>query len=93
MDRSSRTVNGSLGAAIIFPLLVLLLVAFFLRIYHLAGAPPGMHFDEGANGVDALRVWQGVTPLFFPANNGREPLYIYPVSYTHLDVYKRQVYN
>ncbi|MBE2239731.1 MAG: glycosyltransferase family 39 protein [Caldilineaceae bacterium] len=80
MDRSSRTVNGSLGAAIIFPLLVLLLVAFFLRIYHLASAPPGMHFDEGANGVDALRVWQGVTPLFFPANNGREPLYIYLTS-------------
>ncbi|MCB9123937.1 MAG: SUMF1/EgtB/PvdO family nonheme iron enzyme [Caldilineaceae bacterium] len=47
---------------------------FFLRAYRLDIAPPGLHFDEGANGVDALRIWQGVTPLFFPANNGASRL-------------------
>ena len=60
--------------------LLLFLAAFFLRVYRLDVAPPGLHFDEGANGVDTLRIWQGVTPLFFPANNGREPLYIYLLS-------------
>lgn len=80
MDRSSHTTQGRPAAIIILPLLALLLIAFFLRVYNLDVAPPGLHFDEGANGTDALRVWQGVTPLFFPENNGREPLYIYLVS-------------
>ena len=80
MDRSSYTTQGRPAAVIVLPLLALLLIAFFLRVYNLDVAPPGLHFDEGANGTDALRVWQGVTPLFFPDNNGREPLYIYLVS-------------
>ncbi len=80
MDRSSHTAQGRPAAVIILPLLALLLAAFFLRVYRLDVAPPGLHFDEGANGTDALRIWQGVTPLFFPDNNGREPLYIYLVS-------------
>lgn len=80
MDRSSHTTQGRPAAIIVLPLLALLLIAFFLRVYNLDVAPPGLHFDEGANGTDALRVWQGVTPLFFPENNGREPLYIYLAS-------------
>ena len=60
-------------------LLVFLLVAFFLRISDLDIAPPGIHFDEGANGVDALRIGDGITPVFFAENNGREPLFIYLV--------------
>lgn len=80
MDRSSHTTQGRPAAIIVLPLLALLLLAFFLRVYNLDVAPPGLHFDEGANGTDALRVWQGVTPLFFPENNGREPLYIYLAS-------------
>jgi 4-amino-4-deoxy-L-arabinose transferase-like glycosyltransferase len=80
MDRSSHTAQGRPAAVIILLLLALLLIAFFLRVHRLDVAPPGLHFDEGANGTDALRVWQGVTPLFFPDNNGREPLYIYLVS-------------
>lgn len=80
MDRSSHTTQGRPAAVIVLPLLALLLVAFFVRVYNLDVAPPGLHFDEGANGTDALRVWQGVTPLFFPENNGREPLFIYLLS-------------
>lgn len=80
MDRSSHTAQGRPAAVIVLSLLALLLVAFFLRVYRLDVAPPGLHFDEGANGTDALHVWRGVTPLFFPDNNGREPLYIYLVS-------------
>ncbi|HHW87022.1 MAG TPA: glycosyltransferase family 39 protein [Chloroflexi bacterium] len=72
--------QGRPAAIMTLLLLTLLLVAFCLRVYRLDVAPPGLHFDEGANGTDALRVWQGVTPLFFPENNGREPLYIYLVS-------------
>lgn len=55
-------------------------LAFVMRFYRLGELPPGLHFDEGYNGLDSwsltqlpLREW----PLFFTANNGREPLYIY----------------
>ena len=39
--------------------------------------PPGLHFDEAANGIDALDVLAGARSIFFERNNGREPLSIY----------------
>lgn len=39
--------------------------------------PPGLYRDEAFNGLDALDVLDGRHALFFPANNGREPAYIY----------------
>jgi 4-amino-4-deoxy-L-arabinose transferase-like glycosyltransferase len=58
-------------------LLLALLVAALLRFWQLDQAPPGLYRDEAFNGLDALKVLKGSHPLFFPANNGREPLYIY----------------
>lgn len=56
------------------------LLAFLVRFYRLADFPPGLHYDEAFNGLDAyallstpLRQW----PLFFTGNFGREPLFIY----------------
>jgi 4-amino-4-deoxy-L-arabinose transferase-like glycosyltransferase len=52
-------------------------VALLLRLAFLDRLPPGLYHDEAYNGLDALHVLQGYTPLFFEANHGREPLFIY----------------
>ena len=55
-------------------------LAFAFRYYRLADMPPGLHYDEAFNGIDAaallatpLRQW----PIFFTGNFGREPLFNY----------------
>ena len=58
-------------------LLLALIVALILRFYRLGDIPLGLYRDEAINGLDALKVLQGEHAFFFPANNGREPLYIY----------------
>ncbi len=55
----------------------LTLVAGLLRATALDQVPPGLYRDEAYNGLDALQVLEGERPIFFPANNGREPLFIY----------------
>jgi len=58
--------------------LLIALIAFFTHLYRLGDLWPVPYFDPAYNGLDALRVIQrGVTPLFFPSNGGREPLFIY----------------
>lgn len=52
-------------------------MAALLRFWQLGELPPGLYRDEAYNGLDALEVLQGNRPLFFTANNGREPAYIY----------------
>ncbi len=61
-------------------LLLALLLAAGLRLYRLGEWPPGPYRDEAYNGLDALNVLRGDLALFFPANNGREPFYIYLVA-------------
>lgn len=51
--------------------------ALAVRFWQLDALPPGVYRDEAINGLDALRVIAGERPIFFTANNGREPLYIY----------------
>jgi 4-amino-4-deoxy-L-arabinose transferase-like glycosyltransferase len=58
-------------------LLFAVAVAAILRFWRLGEIPPGLYRDEAFNGLDALRVLAGEHALFFPANNGREPAYIY----------------
>ncbi|MBC7261251.1 MAG: glycosyltransferase family 39 protein, partial [Chloroflexi bacterium] len=55
-------------------------LAALLRLYALNRLPPGLYHDEAYNGLDALSVIQGARPIFFEANNGREPLFIYLVA-------------
>jgi 4-amino-4-deoxy-L-arabinose transferase-like glycosyltransferase len=53
----------------------------FLRLYRIAEIPPGLHFDEAFQGVMARGLLAGDSlPLFFPANQGEEPLAIYLVA-------------
>ena len=73
------------------PILALMLIAGTLRFYELGAWPPGLYHDEAYNGLDALRVLAGDRPLYFAANHGREPLFIYLVSLS-VDWLGRSVY-
>ena len=61
-------------------ILAIIAVGAYLRFRNLGQIPPGLHFDEAANGMDGLNVWKGQLHVFFPANNGREPLFLYLVA-------------
>ncbi len=59
-------------------LIGVMMLAATLRLWRLDILPPGLFFDEAYNGFDAREVLlSGQWPLFFPGNNGREPLFIY----------------
>ncbi|HKZ68571.1 MAG TPA: glycosyltransferase family 39 protein, partial [Anaerolineales bacterium] len=60
--------------------LLALVVGAALRFYALGELPHGLYHDEAYYGLDALDVLNGARPIYFPANNGREPLYIYLLS-------------
>ena len=52
-------------------LLVILLVALFLRLYGLGDIPPGLHYDEAANAILASDIARGEAhPLFIEAYTG-----------------------
>jgi 4-amino-4-deoxy-L-arabinose transferase-like glycosyltransferase len=57
---------------------VVLLEAAALRLWRLDVLPPGLWYDEAINGVDIRMVLSGQGfPLYFAANSGREPLFLY----------------
>lgn len=58
-------------------LLGVILLAAWLRFSEIATLPPGMHFDLAFNAFDIARLYLSDWRIFFPANTGREPLYIY----------------
>jgi 4-amino-4-deoxy-L-arabinose transferase-like glycosyltransferase len=62
---------------VLWLLLPILLVAAWLRFHNLLILPPGLHFDLAFNAFDIARLWGGDYRIFFPANTGREPLFIY----------------
>jgi hypothetical protein len=58
-------------------LLLILIIATFLRTYHLKTTPPGLYPDEamnGSNALEALRTHE--FKVFYPENNGREGLFM-----------------
>lgn len=58
-------------------LALILIFAFFVRIYDIENIPAGIYPDEAANGVDALHALETNNfDLFYPANFGREGLFI-----------------
>lgn len=56
-------------------------VGFALRVIGLDHAPPALWFDEGLNGLNALGIIGGETPLYF-ARHGlpQEPLHMYAIA-------------
>ncbi len=61
-------------------MVAVLLLAAALRLLAFGEVPPGLYHDEAYHGLDALDVLRGRAPLYFSANNGREPLFIYWVA-------------
>ncbi|MFZ1629880.1 MAG: hypothetical protein WAV70_13210, partial [Anaerolineae bacterium] len=57
----------------------IIMMAAFLRFWQLTNTPPGYHFDEAFEGLEAWRLLQDPTyrPIFFTGNFGVEPLFIY----------------
>jgi 4-amino-4-deoxy-L-arabinose transferase-like glycosyltransferase len=77
-DSSGRTATR-------FDLLLLTLItllAAFLRFYRLDATPPGFHYDEAYEALEAWRVMTraGYHPIFFAGNFGVEPLFVYLTS-------------
>lgn len=58
----------------------LIILAAVLRLWGLTVIPPGLYRDEASNGLDALSVLDGNRPVYFAANNGREPFFIYGIA-------------
>ncbi len=52
-------------------------LAVALRLPHLLDHPFWLNFDEGHYAWDATRILDGWRPAYLPANNGREPLFVY----------------
>ena len=61
--------------------LILMLAAFF-RFWQLRSIPPGFHYDEAYEALEAWRVLtqRGYHPVFFAGNFGVEPMFIYLTS-------------
>ncbi|MBI4119460.1 MAG: glycosyltransferase family 39 protein [Parcubacteria group bacterium] len=62
-------------------LILIIIIATFLRLYNLKEWPPGLYPDEAVNGNNALEVLRTTPPaggfkVFYPENNGREGLFI-----------------
>ncbi len=74
------------------PLLLLLgiiLLAVFLRSYHITTIPAGIYPDEANNATDVITAMtDGHLQWFYPANNGREGLFLNMIalSFTLFDV-------
>ncbi len=59
-------------------LLLILLAATFMRLYHITSIPPGLTHDEADHGITAWSiVSEGVRDIYFTVGYGREPLYDY----------------
>ncbi len=76
-DPIETELNRSQKTALAGLLIAICAVAAGLRFWQLDQLPPGLYRDEAFNGLDALGILNGEHALFFTANNGREPLYIY----------------
>ena len=58
-------------------LFLIIALGFFLRIYNIDNAPPGVYPDEAVNGQDALNAnATGNYQWFYPSNQGREGLFM-----------------
>ncbi|MCB8928460.1 MAG: glycosyltransferase family 39 protein [Ardenticatenaceae bacterium] len=59
------------------PIVLILLLAFGLRLVALTEIPPGLTHDEANHGREAIGILRGVFLFIFPLNYGSEPLYSY----------------
>jgi len=63
--------------------LAIVVLGFFLRVWHVGTLTEGMLYDEGYKGLDAISIREhGQRPLFLDWNGGREALVAYSVAAT-----------
>ena len=76
--------SGPMARRWLLPLALLLITALAasLRFWQLDRIPPGFHYDEAYEALEAWRVLtqRGYHPIFFPGNFGVEPIFIYLTS-------------
>lgn len=60
-----------------FWLLLILLTAVSLRLFHLTTIPPGLTHDEADHGITAVSILNGSREIYFTIGYGREPLFDY----------------
>ncbi|MBV9121087.1 MAG: hypothetical protein JOZ39_10290 [Chloroflexi bacterium] len=60
-----------------FVLALVTLAGAFFRLFDIWQYPVGFHFDEAADLIDVARLGAAYHPIYFAANNGREPLFLY----------------
>ena len=77
MDKGSRLPRSARFSVTWAILAAALLLGAGMRFYRLGSVPPGLYHDEAFNGSDAIGILNGNLALFFEANNGREPLFLY----------------
>jgi len=65
---------------LLWGMVTVLLVAAALRLVAFGEVPPGLYHDEAYHGLDVVDVLRGHFSCYFPANNGREPLFIYMIA-------------
>ena len=58
-------------------ILLILIVAAFLRFYQLDRFPPGLDPDEASEALVALEMLENGIQIFSTSANGREPLFTY----------------
>ncbi|HEY8692405.1 MAG TPA: hypothetical protein VIR57_06645 [Chloroflexota bacterium] len=61
----------------LLPAAAVTLVGAFFRFFRLDRLPFGFYFDEAANAFDITALGRDFHPIYFTANNGREPLFFY----------------
>lgn len=83
-QHASRPADGFDSLPWLFTLSLVCIIGagIALRFWSFGVYPPGLYHDEAAYGLDAAGILEGNHALYFPANNGREPLYIYIMSLT-----------
>ncbi len=57
--------------------IAILLLAAFFRFYELDSIPPGLHYDEAGEGLDALSMLRKGFRVFSETQGGREPFFAY----------------
>lgn len=82
--RSGSAFGGQNKKILAIVLLVLIIAfGFFIRVYNISEAPPGVYPDEAVNGQDALRTNEtGQYQWFYPDNNGREGLFMNLIAFS-----------
>lgn len=61
---------------VLFLLLIILIIAAFLRLYNIAQLPPGLYPDEAIYANNGVEAWEtGDFKVFYPENYGREGLW------------------